>query len=176
MPPYPPTASLAVFTAGFSTLPPERFLNNLRTYDIQLLADVRSRPYSRHAPQFNKEQAERLARGAGLEGVVLVMQANPDIEDFGDGKGRIAYRGLLTQLLAETRRFSGQVLLVHGDSHVHRIDTPLRDPKDGSTVGNFTRVETFGSPFMGWVKVDVTPGSKRLFRPIARPYVPKTGD
>ncbi len=116
------------------------------------------------------------ARGAGLEGVVLVMQANPDIEDFGDGKGRIAYRELLTQLLAETRRFSGQVLLVHGDSHVHRIDTPLRDPKDGSIVDNFTRVETFGSPFMGWVKVDVTPGSKRLFRPIARPYVPKTGD
>lgn len=116
------------------------------------------------------------ARSAGLEGVVLVMQANPDIEDFGDGKGNHAYRELLTQLLAETRRFAGQVLLVHGDSHVHRIDTPLRDPKDGSAVGNFTRVETFGSPFMGWVKVDVTPGSTPLFRPTGRAYSPKTGD
>ena len=48
--------------------------------------------------------------------------------------------------------------------------------KDGSTVGNFTRVETFGSPFMGWVKVDVTPGSKPLFRPSGRPYAPKSGD
>ncbi|MDD2991561.1 MAG: metallophosphoesterase family protein [Zoogloea sp.] len=116
------------------------------------------------------------ARSARLEGIVLVMQANPDIEDFAEGKGNHAYRELLTQLLAETRSFPGQVLLVHGDSHVHRIDTPLRDPKDGSTVGNFTRVETFGSPFMGWVKVDVTPGSKPLFRPSGRPYAPKSGD
>jgi hypothetical protein len=52
------------------------------------------------------------------------MQANPDIEDFSDGKGNHAYRELLAQLLAETRRFAGEVLLVHGDSHVHRIDSP----------------------------------------------------
>jgi len=116
------------------------------------------------------------ARSARLEGIVLVMQANPDIEDFGDSKGNHAYRELLTQLLAETRRFAGQVLLVHGDSHVHRIDKPLRDPRDGAAIDNFTRVETFGSPFMGWVKVDVTPGSKPLFRPTGRAYAPKTGD
>lgn len=116
------------------------------------------------------------ARSTRLEGVVLVMQANPDIEDFADGKGNPAYRELLNQVLAETRRFAGQVLLVHGDSHVHRIDKPLRDPKDGATIDNFTRVETFGSPFMGWVRVDVTPGSKRLFRPTGRPYSPRTGD
>lgn len=93
MPPYPPTASLAVFTAGFSTLPPERFLNNLRTYDIQLLADVRSRPYSRHAPQFNKEQAERLARQAGLEYVYLGQELGgmPDDLRFYDPQGYVLY-------------------------------------------------------------------------------------
>jgi hypothetical protein len=55
---------------------------------------------------------------------VLVLQANMDIEDFSAGRPNRAYRELLTQILAETRGFAGEVLLVHGDSHFHRIDQP----------------------------------------------------
>lgn len=117
-----------------------------------------------------------LARKQGLEGVMLAMQANPDIEDFSKGKPNKGYRALLEQLLAETRHFAGEVLLVHGDTHFHRIDKPLRDPASGEVVKNFTRLETFGSPFMGWVKVDVEPGRKPLFRYTARPYSPMQAD
>lgn len=122
------------------------------------------------------EAAFARARSERLEGLVLVMQGNPDIEDFGDDRGQPGYQELLTQLLTETRRFPGQVLLVHGDTHVHRMDRPLRDPRGGAPLRNFTRVETYGSPFMGWVRVDVQPGGKPLFRITARPYAPRVGD
>lgn len=117
-----------------------------------------------------------LARSRGLEGVMLAMQANPDIEDFSQGKPNKGYRALLEQLLAETKGFAGEVVLVHGDTHFHRIDKPLRDPANGEVVKNFTRLETFGSPFMGWVKVDVEPGRQPLFRYTARPYSPVQAD
>jgi hypothetical protein len=116
------------------------------------------------------------ARALRLEGIVIIMQANPDIEDFSAGRPRRGYYELLTQLLAETKRFDGQVLLVHGDSHVHRVDTPLREPSSGQRVANFTRLETWGSPFMGWVKVEVTPGEKTLFRFGPKDYSPRPGD
>lgn len=121
------------------------------------------------------QQGFGLARTRRLEGLVIVMQANPDIEDFGAGRGTPGYRDLMAQLLAETRSFAGQVLLVHGDTHSHRIDKPLRDPTTHRVIDNFTRLETFGSPFMGWVKVDVSPGRTPLFRFAPRPYVPRSG-
>lgn len=117
-----------------------------------------------------------LARSQGLEGVMLAMQANPDIEDFSQGKPNKGYRALLEQILAETKRFAGEVVLVHGDTHFQRIDQPLRDPASGEAVANFTRLETYGSPFMGWVKVDVEPGRQPLFRYTARPYSPVQAD
>jgi len=115
------------------------------------------------------------ARALRLEGIVIIMQANPDIEDFSAGRPRRGYYELLMQLLTETKRFDGQVLLVHGDSHFHRVDTPLREPS-GQRVANFTRLETWGSPFMGWVKVEVTPGEKALFRFWPRDYSPRQDD
>ncbi|MBS0367755.1 MAG: hypothetical protein JSS57_01000 [Proteobacteria bacterium] len=117
-----------------------------------------------------------LARSRGLEGVMLAMQANPDIEDFSQGKANKGYRALLEQILAETKRFPGEVLLVHGDTHFQRVDKPLRDPANGDVVKNFTRLETFGSPFMGWVKVDVEPGRLPLFRYTVLPYTPARAD
>ena len=112
------------------------------------------------------------ARAQKLEGVVLILQANPDLEAFSAGRASRGYRELLGQLLAESKAFAGEVLLVHGDSHVHRFDQPLRDPASGKLQTNFTRLETWGSPFMGWVQVEVTPGAKPLFRVTPRMYAP----
>lgn len=106
------------------------------------------------------------ARAQKLEGVVLILQANPDLEAFSVGGASRGYR----ELLAESKAFAGEVLLVHGDSHVHRFDQPLRDPASGKLQANFTRLETWGSPFMGWVTVEVTPGAKPLFRITPRIY------
>jgi uncharacterized protein (DUF488 family) len=48
-------ADSLVFTLGHSTHDIESFIDLLSKYDITCLIDVRSAPYSRIAPQFNKE-------------------------------------------------------------------------------------------------------------------------
>jgi hypothetical protein len=50
------------------------------------------------------------------------------------------------------------VVLVHGDTHVQRIDHPWRD------VPNFTRVETFAlAQADRWIRATVDPDSGRVF-------------
>jgi uncharacterized protein (DUF488 family) len=44
-----------VFTVGHSNRAIEAFLDLLRTYDIQCVADIRTVPRSRHNPQFNAD-------------------------------------------------------------------------------------------------------------------------
>jgi hypothetical protein len=61
---------------------------------------------------------------------------------------------------------------VHGDSHSHRIDHPLRDPANGEPLTRFTRVETYGHPFMGWVRVTVEPGRRPLLHFQSRAFAP----
>ena len=52
----PPTQALTVYTAGHSNHPRERFAKELlRRHGIAVLADVRSAPYSRFAPDFDRE-------------------------------------------------------------------------------------------------------------------------
>jgi hypothetical protein len=98
------------------------------------------------------------ARRRGSAALVLMMQADPQFEDYAAGRAPRAYRPLLDQLLRETLAYDGEVVVVHGDSHVQRIDHPLRDPAGGQPIKRFTRVETPGSPFMGWVQGTVRPG------------------
>jgi uncharacterized protein (DUF488 family) len=55
-----------LFTIGHSNHRFEHFLGLLRRHDIEAVADVRSRPYSRFVPHFSRE---RLARLLGQEGL-----------------------------------------------------------------------------------------------------------
>jgi len=110
-----------------------------------------------------------LARAQGMKGVVLVMQADPDFAAHRKGRPKRGYGDLLNQLAAEVARFSGQVMLVHGDSHELTIDQPLRKP-GGAVVENFTRVETFGHPFAGWVQVRVDERAPMLFTLTPKPW------
>ncbi len=57
----------AVFTVGHSTLPIERFVALLRAYGIELLADIRTVPRSRHNPQFNGDTLARALEAAKIE-------------------------------------------------------------------------------------------------------------
>ncbi len=56
-----------VFTIGHSNHDAQRFLDLLIKHSVQVLVDVRSAPYSRHAPQFNRADIEHLVRAAGIE-------------------------------------------------------------------------------------------------------------
>jgi hypothetical protein len=118
------------------------------------------------------QQGFAKARREQFSGIVIVMQGNPGFKDFATGYGHSGYRDLLATLNRETREFNGQVLLVHGDTHWQRIDHPLRDPETNREITNFTRLETFGYPFMGWVKVIVDSDVPSLFRFHVKTYTP----
>jgi len=109
-------------------------------------------------------QAFALARSRTLTGILIVIQGNPGFHAANAGSPSTGYRDFLTQLRNETQAFAGQVVLVHGDTHHHRIDQPLEDPVTKETVKNFTRVETIGSPFFGWVKGTVDASDPKVFR------------
>lgn len=104
-----------------------------------------------------------LARREHLAGIVLLFQADPAFKHFANGFGHRAFQEFLAGLRAETQGFPGQVVAVHGDSHISRIDQPLRD-EQGKPLRNFTRVETFGYPIMGWTRATIDTESPTLFR------------
>ena len=93
-------------------------------------------------------QAFELARRRGARAVAVFMHGDPW---NALGQARRGYSGLLDTLIATTRAFKGEVLLVHGDTHFYRVDRPL-----GESVPNLTRVEVFGYPMMNWVRIRVS--------------------
>ena len=60
-----------IWTIGHSTHPIESFLELLEAHGITAIADVRSVPYSRYQPQFNRESLQLALRGRGVGYVFL---------------------------------------------------------------------------------------------------------
>jgi len=91
--------SQAIFTAGFSNLPLERFLANLRTYDIQMIVDVRSRPFAGHSPHFNKEHVGPAVQAAGFDYRYMGRELGGLPEDPGlyDAAGYVRYDRIAAQ-------------------------------------------------------------------------------
>lgn len=113
-----------------------------------------------------------LARREKLSGIVLLFQANPGFSHHAQGLAHRGYRDFLDTLSAETLHFQGQVVAVHGDTHMNRIDHPMRD-QAGRPLQNFIRIETFGYPFMGWTTGTIDTTSPVLFRFENHPWPPK---
>ena len=95
-------ASVVVWTVGHSTHPVDTLVELLRGPRIEVLADVRSAPYSRHNPQFRKEKLRASVEQAGLRYVWLGTElgGRPPEPEFYDAKGHARY-----DLVAETERF-----------------------------------------------------------------------
>ncbi len=60
-----------IWTIGHSVHPITEFIAMLISFKIDLLADIRSYPGSRHCPQFNKEVLENSLRDNGIEYIHL---------------------------------------------------------------------------------------------------------
>ncbi len=60
------SARPTVYTVGHSTHSIEQFLRLLEMNGITAIADVRSRPFSRHNPQFNREPLSDALKSAGV--------------------------------------------------------------------------------------------------------------
>ena len=83
-----------VHTIGHSDLDLEKFMDRLEQNGVDLIADVRSMPHSRHAPQFNREE---LACALGQRGIGYIHMGNelggrPREDRLYDEQGRASYR------------------------------------------------------------------------------------
>jgi len=103
------------------------------------------------------ERAVSLSERGETLALVILFQANP----WDSRRG--AYGALLRQIEDAAGRLRKPVLLVHGDTHNQRVDAPFVDWL-GNPVPGLTRLETFGSPFLGWVRVTVDPDDPNVFR------------
>lgn len=109
------------------------------------------------------------AKAHNATGLVLVVQADPGFDlpetedkDESAAPGVGGYRHFMSQLVAQTEQFKGPVLFVHGDTHFFKLDKPLYSPT--KLLPNLTRLQTFGSPSLHWVKVTVAPMSANVFQ------------
>jgi hypothetical protein len=121
-------------------------------------------------------QTFEAARASKMRGIVLVIQADPgfDLPETEEVDESLApnvsgYRNFIEQIVKQTEKFDGQVMLVHGDTHFFKMDKPLYSPT--RVLPNLVRVQTFGSPLLHWVKVSVDTQSDGVF--IVQPVIVK---
>jgi uncharacterized protein (DUF488 family) len=98
-----PNASATLYTIGHSNQTVEDFLALLARHGIEALVDVRSAPYSRYVPHFNKRELQQAMQAAGLHYVYLGRELGGRPEDLGlyDEAGHARY-----DLIAETETFN----------------------------------------------------------------------
>ena len=118
-----------IHTIGHSKHPIDRFIALLRQHDIDALADVRSTPYSRFNPQFNKEKLQTALAAAGIRYVFLGEELGARTKDPScyDAEGRVSYAKL-----AQTELFRKGIerLLTGMQQHRIAIMCAERDPLD----------------------------------------------
>lgn len=83
----------SVFTIGHSNHSAEKFVGLLKGHGIEVVADVRSQPYSRHAPHFNAKDIEATLSDNGIGRLFLGLElgGRPIGEEFYDADGRVDY-------------------------------------------------------------------------------------
>jgi hypothetical protein len=114
------------------------------------------------------QQAFTAAKTGKARGLVMVFQGDPgfdlpETEDADESQELrySGYRHFINSVVAETEQFPGQVLLVHGDTHFFKVDKPLYSPT--KLLPNLTRLQTFGSPLIHWVRVTVDGKNNNVF-------------
>jgi uncharacterized protein (DUF488 family) len=82
-----------IFTIGHSNHGMEKFIALLNENRIDVIVDIRSRPYSRYASQFNKAALEDSIRANGLKYLYLgdKLGGRPDDKRFYDPEGQVVY-------------------------------------------------------------------------------------
>jgi hypothetical protein len=95
------------------------------------------------------DRAATLAAAPQSRALVIAIQANP-----WDSKKPV-YAALVKHVESLHARLNKPILFVHGDTHMYRADYPFGVP--------IRRLETYGSPFVGWVRVTVDPSRPELF-------------
>ncbi len=109
--------SYAVYTIGHSTHAAECFITLLLRHQVTAVADVRSSPYSRFNPQFNREAIRSTLNDAGIEYVFLGDELGARTKDRACYiNGRVQY-----DLLASTPLFHLGLERIAQGAQKHRI-------------------------------------------------------
>ena len=85
-----------LFTVGHSNHSEEHFVNLLEQHAIQVLADVRTQPFSRYTPHFNRESLQDTLRVKRIKYLFMGDQlgGRPSGEQFYDAEGHVLYAEL----------------------------------------------------------------------------------
>jgi uncharacterized protein (DUF488 family) len=70
-----------VYTIGHSNISFDKFSTLLQTHDITAIADVRSTPYSKFTPHFNREALQKSLRAIGIAYVFVGKELGARSED-----------------------------------------------------------------------------------------------
>lgn len=108
---------LQVFTIGHSTLSYESFFDLLKLHKVDAIADVRSSPFSKHFPHFNREQLQRELREDQVKYVFLGQELG------GRPKGKQFFCDGVAdyERMAKTREFSSGIDRVIEGAKSYRI-------------------------------------------------------
>ncbi len=132
------------------------------------------RPFAGREQRHDDEAARRMAAAvawlhesfevavaADAAAIVVTMHANPLYD--ASGIEPAALTPIHDALVALATHFGKPVLVIHGDEHRYTVDRPFRDAT-GAGIRNLYRLETFGSPDIGWVDVVVDTRIEEPFR------------
>lgn len=84
---------LTVYTVGHSNVTQEAFVALLKQHAIEVLVDVRSAPYSKFVPHFNREALKPALEAAGIKYLYLggELGGRPAGREFYDSSGHVLY-------------------------------------------------------------------------------------
>lgn len=119
---------LSVLTIGHSTHSLEAFVNLLKAHSVGAVADIRSTPYSRYSPHFNRESLRGALQRHQIRYVFLGRELGARSDDPSCYEnGRVRYR-----LLAQTELFQRGIERVESGSNTYRIALMCaeKDPLD----------------------------------------------
>ena len=124
---------LQIFTVGHSNHSIEEFVALLLTHGVQMLVDVRSQPYSRYSPHFNRDALAAALTAAGIRYQFMgdSLGGRPqqaDLYDPGEDRPNYArqratplYQEGVRQLLEGAGQQPTAIMCSEGDpAHCHR--------------------------------------------------------
>jgi uncharacterized protein (DUF488 family) len=125
------SATSAIYTIGHSDHSAAGLIALLQQHAIDLLVDVRSNPYSRHAPQANRETLARTLTGAGITyrwmGGRLGGKPDGIVADYDQLRASAAFRDGIESLVKEAERNRTAIMCAEGDyrqCHRYKLITP----------------------------------------------------
>ena len=119
---------LSILTIGHSTHSLEAFVNLLKAHSVGAVADVRSTPYSRYSPHFNRESLRSTLQQHQIRYVFLGRELGARSDDPACYEnGRVQYNRL-----AQTELFQRGIERVESGSNAYRIALMCaeKDPLD----------------------------------------------